>query len=60
MISPSSVYRKGASPHRVPDALTPNNHRISLKSCVYARASGGNEGFANIADNKFVKQTCIK
>ncbi|WP_395002812.1 hypothetical protein [uncultured Helicobacter sp.] len=33
----SSVYRKGASPSGVPDALTPKNHRISLKNAVYER-----------------------
>ncbi|WP_394996375.1 hypothetical protein [uncultured Helicobacter sp.] len=35
------VYRKGASPNRVPDALTPKNHRISLKNAVYVRAAEG-------------------
>ncbi|WP_395001617.1 hypothetical protein [uncultured Helicobacter sp.] len=33
------VYRKGASPNRVPDAMTLGNYRISLKNAVYVRAA---------------------
>ena len=52
MISPSSVYSKGASPSGVPDALT---LRIlqSRKDCRVCSRSGGNGGLAPIADTQF-------
>ena len=54
------VYEKCASPKRVDEMAALRDSISLLKNAVYARVSGGNEGFANIADNKFVKQTCIK
>ncbi|WP_395003482.1 hypothetical protein [uncultured Helicobacter sp.] len=48
-------------PHRVPDAITLEIHRISLKSCVYARVSGASGDSLSASDNKFCpSKTCIK
>ena len=58
MISPSSVYSKGANPNRVPDALT---LRIleSRKDCSVCSRSGGNGGLAPIADTQVLRsKTC--
>ena len=59
MISPSSVYSKGASPSGVPDALT---LRIleSRKDCRVCSRSGGNGGLAPIADTQvLLHKTCV-
>ncbi|WP_394997679.1 hypothetical protein [uncultured Helicobacter sp.] len=60
MIESSRVYREGVSPSGVNEVATPRNHRISHLDSVYVRAAEAMGGFAHIADNKFVKQTCIK
>ena len=54
MISPSSVYSKGASPSGVPDALTPNNTLDSKKSAVCSR-SGASEDSLLASGSKFAR-----
>ncbi|WP_395002340.1 hypothetical protein [uncultured Helicobacter sp.] len=48
------VYRKRTSPSGVPDAATLRSHRISLKSCMYARVSGARADSLRSSGNKFL------
>ena len=47
------VYRKGASASGVNEVAAPRDSINLLKNAGSDRVSGGNEGFAHIADSKF-------
>ncbi|WP_395002719.1 hypothetical protein [uncultured Helicobacter sp.] len=60
MIGSGSVYRKGASPSGVPDAITLSNHRISLQDCVYERAAERSGDSLPTSGGNLPKANCSK
>ena len=57
MIGSSSVYRKGASPNRVPDAATPKR-KLDSKNLLYVRVSGAKRDSLPLKRIKQERSSC--